>query len=147
MADAWNGSWGTSWGTSWTTTPAPAVVLLGGGPGGSKWDKKKHEYFFTPAWQKYAEESARLETEAAAREQSLREERDARDDFTEPQVRPDAPRLRLQPRFYTADDFAVYQAKVTQEITDLRIRRDRLIRQRQEEEVVLSILQSLPPLH
>lgn len=130
---------------------APSVVLLGGGPGGSKWNKKKHEYFFTPAWQKFEIEFARLESEAAEKEQTLRIEREAQaasqEDITEPQMRPTAPRQKLPQKFYTAEDFAVYQAKVTQEIIDLRMRRDRLIRQRNEEEVIFSILRDLPPLH
>lgn len=119
----------------------PAVVLLGGGPGGSKWDKKKHEYFFTPAWQQSELETRELETQAEAREQELHEARQSQE--APPEIKP-ARRTKKRQRLYQREDFAAYESKVLQEITDLRIRRDRLIRQRQEEEVILSILHGLP---
>lgn len=45
------------------------------------------------------------------------------------------------------EQFTIYEQKMLREINELRIRRARLIRLRQEEEVVLSILLDLPPLH
>lgn len=140
---------------SFDSTPAPpSVTLLGGGPGGSKWNKKKHEYFFTPAWQLFEREMQALEDAAVSKEQELHEAQSA---HAAPEPRQPA-ELGQQEQLAAYEEqsrsdieareqFLVYEQKMRQEINGLRMRRDRLIRQRNEEEVILAILQGLPPLH
>lgn len=45
------------------------------------------------------------------------------------------------------EQFLIYEQKMLKEINDLRIRRVRLIRQRQEEGAIIAILYGLPPLN
>lgn len=155
MSNAWGNSFDSAWGGSWgTSTPAPSVLLLGGGPGGSKWDKKKHEYFFTPAWQLFEREMAALDVEATTKEQELRHAQVVR---AAPEPRRSneigeqehLASYEAQARQETEarERFLIYEQKMMREINGLRMRRDRLIRQRQEEEVIISILHGLPPLH
>lgn len=144
-------SFGSSWGSSWGSV-APSVVLLGGGPGGSKWDKKKHEYFFTPAWQKFEQETRELDARVSGKEQELHEARQVL-----PEPRP-SNELAEQEQLavYEAlarqeteqrEQFLIYEQNMLREINELRIRRARLIRQMQEEEVILAILHGLTTLH
>lgn len=153
MSNAWGVSWGVSWGSAWgTSTPAPSVVLLGGGPGGTTWNKKKHEYFFTPAWQKFEQETRELDAKVSGKEQELHEARSALPESAKSNELAEQEQLAAyetlaRQETEKREQFLIYEQKMLNEINDLRIRRERLIRQRQEEEVILSILQGLPPLH
>lgn len=106
--------------------PPPSVELLGGTPG--KRRKHPQDFFFTPAWHKFDQEARSLDAAAAEKEKRLHEE-------------------RLSNQIQERADFAAYEAKKTQEISNLRIRRDWLIRQMQEEEVIVAILRGLPTLN
>jgi hypothetical protein len=126
------------------------IILLGGGPGGSKWDKKKHEYFFTPAWQVYEREMQALEDSAVSKEHELHQARESAPKQSNEIVEQDrlaAYEAQARQDIQAREQFLIYEQKMLKEISDLRIRRDRLIRQRNEEAVVISILLDMPPLH
>lgn len=137
-----------------TGASAPSVILLGGGPGGSKWDKKKHEYFFTPAWQKFEQETRELDAKVSGKEQELSEARQALPEPAPAQTNELAEQEQLAAYEALArqetekrEQFLIYEQNMLKEINELRIRRARLIRQRQEEAVILAILLDSPPLH
>ncbi len=131
-------------------TSSPSVILLGGTPGKRK--KYPSDYFFTPAWQKFDQEARELESQVSKKETELHDVKSKRaiethtdEIYANEQIA--AHEAEVRASIEAREQFLIYEQNMLREINELRIRRARLIRQMQEEEVILTILHGLPPLH